>query len=126
MQTNVVTLDSTSQQYDDIWKTVNCADYTTAVIKLDGIWDGPVTFWGDNEQVNSVELAVQDISNTNWTTAAISEAGSSPSVERRVFRVPVAGLTRIGFYGDIYNSPPNLFSGSVTITVTLVSDTNAR
>jgi hypothetical protein len=128
MLTYTSTLNSAGSVYDNIWKTFGVSDYSTAVIRLSGIWDGPISFWGDNTPTNSVPLAVQDISSTNWTTAAVSETGASPSTEVKIFRVPVAGLTRIGIYGDIYSSPPNQFSsvGDVTITITLTSDTNAR
>jgi hypothetical protein len=126
MLTYNVTIDSSSQQFDDVWKVVGVADYSNAIIRLSGTWDGPVSFWGDNTPDLTVPLAVQDISGTNWTTAAISEAGASPSAEVKIFRAPVSGLTRIGIYGDIFGEAPNLFSGIVDITITLTSDSNAR
>ena len=120
MQTYSFTIDSSA----DIFEVVNVADYTTAMIKLSGIWNGPIEFYGDNTPGPMVLLAVQDISGTNWTTAAVSEAGSSPSEETKMFRAPVAGLTRLGIYGDFQASPA--FTGSVSVVITLVSDTNAR
>ena len=128
MQTYTSTLNSAGSVYENIWKEFNVADYSTAVIRLSGIWEGPVSFWADNTPTYSVPLAVQDISGTNWTTAAVSEAGASPSTEVKIFRAPIAGITRLGIYGDIYASPPNQFIsvGNVTITITLTSDTNAR
>jgi hypothetical protein len=63
---------------------------------------------------------VQELESTNWTTAVISEAGSSPSTELWTGRVPVAGLTTL-----VVKSAGG-FVGNVEIVVTAVSNTNAR
>lgn len=102
------------------------ADYTDVAVRLVGIWDGTVEFYGTNgitypsSTSDMSPLAVQDIASTNWTTAAVSEAGSSPSTELKVFRVPVAGLTQIAI------KTASGFTGSVLCTITAVSNTNAR
>ena len=128
MQTFTSTLNSAGG-YDTTWRTFNVADYSTAVIKLDGTWTGPVSFWGDNTTANSALMAVQDIDSTNWTTSVTNTAGASPSSTVFIARVPVSGLVRIGVWGDTFNfSGFGTFVsvGDVTVTVTLVSDTNAR
>ena len=100
------------------------ADYSDAVIRISGIWNGNVEFYATNSIYGSESLygpiAVQDIESTNWTTAVTSEAGASPSLDIKTFRVPVSGLTEI-----IVKSASG-FSGSISITVTAVSNTNAR
>lgn len=129
MKTITTTLDSTGG-YDTTWREIGVSDYTDAVISLKGTWSGPVSFWGDNKPTaGSTLMAVQDISTTNWTTAVTYESGASPSENTFVARVPIAGLTRIGIWGDTFN-----YSGfgtfvsvsPVEVTVTLVSNTNAR
>ena len=117
MQTYIKSISSTGTQ----GASFDCADYTDAVIRVTGIWDGSIEFLATNYPINgNTALAVQDLSSTNWTTAVTSEAGSSPSPEIRTFRVPVAGLTSITVLGA------SGWSGAVTICVTLVSNTNAR
>ena len=117
----------------DYFKNFNCADYTDCVIQLNGIWAGTIEFYATNKGeptgVSEMDLfAVQSITGTSWTTAVTSESGSSPSTERNIFRVPVAGLTNIAIYGDVLINPMfgTPFSGSVELTVTFVSNTNAR
>jgi len=101
-------------------------DYTDVAIRLVGIWDGSIEFYGTNgvtfpsSTSDMSPLAVQDIASTNWTTAAVSEAGSSPSTELKVFRVPVAGLTQIAV------KTASGYTGTVLCTITAVSNTNAR
>lgn len=126
MLTYTDTLNSTQTPFP--FKTFNCADYTDCVIKIKGIWNGNIEFYADNTAPtgSSDLLAVQSISGTNWTTAVTSEAGASPSSETQIFRVPVAGLTYIGIYGDIYSSPAFVSVGDVELTVTFVSNSNAR
>jgi len=126
MLTYTDTLNSTQTPFP--FKTFDCADYTDCVIKIKGTWSGTIEFYGDNTAAtgSSDLLAVQSISGTNWTTAVTSEVGSSPSSEHQIFRVPVAGLTYIGIYGDIYSSPAFVSVGDVDLTVTFVSNSNAR
>lgn len=126
MLTYTDTLNSTQSPYP--WKTFNCADYTDCVIQISGVWNGNIEFYASNGPgpLGTDLLAVQSISGTNWTTAVTTEAGSSPSTERQIFRVPVAGLTFIAIYGDIYSSPAFVSVGDVELTVTFVSNTNAR
>ena len=104
------------------FKTFNCADYTDCVIKIKGIWSGTIEFYGDNTAVTGYSdlLAVQSISGTNWTTAVTSEAGSSPSTETNMYRVPVSGLTNLAF------ALGPMDSGSIDVVVTLISTSNAR
>ena len=126
MLTYTSSLDSGPQEFGEIWKTFNIADYTDVIIRIEGVWDGPISFWADNTDILTAPLAVQDIGETTWTTAVISVTGATPSSAVKILRAPVAGLKRIGIYGDIYAEVPNQFIGNVDITVTAVSNTNAR
>jgi len=126
MLTYTDTLNSNQSPFP--FKTFNCADYTDCVIKISGTWAGEIEFYGDNTLPtgSSDLLAVQSISGTNWTTAVTSEAGASPSSETQIFRVPVAGLTYVGIFGNIFASPAFVSVGDVELTLTFVSNTNAR
>ena len=118
MKTSTVTITAASvTEYFDV------ADYTDAVIRLSGIWNGNVEFYATNNPVSGgtlTPIAVQDIESTNWTTAVTSEAGSSPSTEFKIFRVPVAGLTRIAV------TTASGFSGVLAVMFSTVSNTNSR
>ena len=120
MQSYSVTINAASTQ-----ENFAVADYSDAVIRFAGIWDGNIEFYATNSPANPTStvfspLAVQDIESTNWTTAVTSEAGASPSTEFKIFRVPVAGFTHIAVKSS------SGFSGSVLVYVTAVSNTNAR
>jgi len=115
MQTYTSTLTSASVE-----RTFNVADYSDAVIRLSGIWDGNIEFYATNTGTTYTALAVQELESTNWTTSVVSEAGSSPSTENWTARVPVAGLTTL-----VVKSTSG-FVGSVDLVVTAVSNTNAR
>lgn len=106
---------------DSAFGSFDVADYTDAVIRISGVWDGTLYFFANNTPTApSSAIAVQDIDSTNWTTAVTTEAGSSPSTETQMYRVPVAGLTTL-----ILALGPGA-SGSINATVTAVSNTNAR
>jgi hypothetical protein len=115
MQTYTSTLTSASVE-----RTFGVADYSDAVIRISGIWDGSIAFYATNTGTAYTAIAVQELDSTNWTTAVTSEAGSSPSAEVWTARVPVAGLTTL-----VVKSEAG-FSGSVDLVVTAVSNTNAR
>ena len=99
---------------------VTVADYTDAMIRVSGIWNGTLSFQANNTTGTYSTIAVQDIDSTNWTTAVTSEAGSSPSTETNMYRVPVAGLTNLAF------ALGPMDTGSIDIVVTLISTSNAR
>jgi hypothetical protein len=101
-------------------RVFDVADYSDAVIRVSGIWDGNVEFYATNTGTAYTAIAVQELDSTNWTTAVTSEAGSSPSTEAWTARVPVAGLTSL-----VVKSASG-FVGSVDLVVTVVSNTNAR
>jgi hypothetical protein len=105
-------------------KDFTVADYSDAIIRITGVWDGNVEFYASNNNStttgNLSAIAVQDLESTNWTTAVTSEAGASPSIDAKMFRVPVAGLTNL-----VVKSASG-FTGSVVVIVTAVSNTNAR
>ena len=111
---------SSSISSASVERTFAVADYTDAVIRLSGIWDGNVGFYATNTVTTYTPIAVQELESTNWTTAVTAEAGSSPSTEAWTARVPVAGLTTLVVKSE------SGFSGSVDIVVTAVSNTNAR
>jgi hypothetical protein len=115
MQTYTSTLTSASVE-----RTFGVADYSDAVIRISGIWDGNIEFYATNTGTAYTAIAVQELDSTNWTTAVTSEAGSSPSTELWTARVPVAGLTTL-----VVKSAGG-FVGSVDLVVTAVSNTNAR
>jgi len=115
MQTYSSTLTAASVE-----RTFAVADYSDAVIRLSGIWDGNIEFYATNTGTTYTAIAVQELESTNWTTAVISEAGSSPSTEAWTGRVPVAGLTTL-----VVKSASG-FVGSVDVVVTAVSNSNAR
>jgi hypothetical protein len=125
MLTYRATLDSTGAVYDNIWKEFSVADYTTAIIKLNGNWTGPVSFWGDNEPTNSQLINVQDLTLDTNTTYTIGSGASTV----KIYRANVTGFVRIGIFGDIYDFSGfgTFVSGTpVEVIITLTSDTNAR
>ena len=99
---------------------VTVSDYTDAMIRVSGIWNGTLSFNANNTTGAYSTIAVQDIDSTNWTTAVTSEAGSSPSTETNMYRVPVSGLTNLAFVLGPMDT------GSIDIVVTLISTSNAR
>lgn len=101
-------------------RAFDVADYSDAVIRVSGIWNGNVEFYATNTGTSYTAIAVQELDSTNWTTAVTSEAGSSPSTETWTARVPVAGLT------TLVVASASGFSGAVDVVVTAVSNTNAR
>ena len=115
MQTYSSTLTAASVE-----RTFAVADYTDAVIRLSGIWDGNIGFYATNTGTTYTALAVQDLDSTTFTTGVTSEAGASPSTDTQTFRANVAGLTTLVVKSE------SGFSGSVDIVVTAVSNTNAR
>lgn len=103
-----------------VQRTFDVADYSDAIIRVSGIWNGNVEFFATNTGTTYTAIAVQELDSTNWTTAVTSEAGSSPSTEAWIARVPVAGLT------TLVVASASGFSGAVDVVVTAVSNTNAR
>ena len=105
---------------NSVERVFTVADYSDAVIRLSGIWDGDIEFRATNTGTTYTALAVQDLDSTDYITGTTSEAGASPSSDVQTFRANVAGLTEL-----VVKSASN-FTGSVDIVVTAVSNTNAR